>query len=112
MTDAAVALITAPPGTAEALARGLVEARLAACVQLDSPITSFYRWEGRLEVDQEVRLVVKTRLSLQPKLLEFLQAHHPYKVPQLVLLPAGGSPAYLEWWSRELGEAEEQTARL
>lgn len=98
----AVALITCPPDLGLPLARLMVEARLAACVQVEGPLTSVYPWEGSVQEDQEVRLVAKTSLENLPALREFLRLHHPYQVPQLVMLPAQGSEDYLGWWKENL----------
>ena len=92
-------LITAPDAAvAEALARGLVEARLAACVNVLPGVVSYYRWEGRLEQDQELLLIAKTRESRLPALMEWVRVHHPAKVPEIIALPviAGDAP-YLAW---------------
>jgi len=82
---------------AEALAQGLVEAQLAACVQV-LPVKSFYVWQGESRRDAEYLLLVKTRVALAPALETFIRAHHPYDVPELLQLPVNaGSAAYLQW---------------
>ena len=84
--------------TARELAQGLVKARLAACVQISSPITSVYVWQGKQEETQEWRLTVKFPSSNALALEEWLKAHHPYKVPQWVALQAQlVSLDYLQW---------------
>jgi periplasmic divalent cation tolerance protein len=94
-----VALATAPDAEAAArIARALVEERLAACANLVPGVRSIYRWQGQLEDDSEVLLVLKTRADRVPALVERLRALHPYEVPELVVLPVeGGSTPYLEW---------------
>ena len=94
-----VGFITAPDAeTGIRIARALVEERLAACVNLVPGIRSIYRWEGAVEEDAEVLLVVKTRADRAGDLASRVAELHPYDLPELVLLPAvGGSPAYLDW---------------
>jgi periplasmic divalent cation tolerance protein len=106
-TDLAVVLITAGErAEAERVARALLEARLAACVNLVPGMTSLYWWEGKIEQAEEVLLVVKTRLALMPRLLEAVRAAHSYEVFEAVALPIqDGSPEYLRWLRAETGAA-------
>ena len=94
-----VVLVTAPdPECGERLARALVEERLAACVNLVPGIRSFYRWEGRVQDDPEVLLVVKTQAGRAEALAARVQELHPYELPEVLELPVvGGSAAYLDW---------------
>lgn len=79
------------------LARRIVQAGLAACVQLQ-PIRSVYVWQGQAHDEAEWRLDIKTRMALYPALEAFLREHHPYETPEIVALPViAGSAAYLEW---------------
>lgn len=88
---------------AEALAAKIVRQKLAACVQM-SPVTSVYTWKGKTETDAEVRLVMKTRTELYPKLEAFITAHHDYEVPQIVQVPVtDGLDAYLGWIRENTG---------
>ena len=92
--------LTTTVGNAEdanQLARALVEARLAACVQVEEGLRSHYRWEGRVCDEPEVRLTAKTLVRLRPALEAFLAEHHPYEVPQLLWHPDDASAAYAEW---------------
>jgi periplasmic divalent cation tolerance protein len=98
-----VVLTTLPDAEAGArLARRLVEERLAACVNLIPGVRSFYRWQGRLEDAGEVLLLVKTRADRCQALAARIQALHPYELPEVLELAAGGgSAAYLDWVGRE-----------
>ncbi len=69
---------------AVSLARELVLARLAACVQIDGPIESFYHWQGKLESSIEWRCIAKTFHSVLPRLEAHLRQAHPYQTPEIV----------------------------
>ena len=90
---------------AEALARAVLDARLAACVQVEEGLTSFYCWEGRACEDAEIRLTLKTSAECLPALQALFAARHPYALPQFVATPAQASPAYAEWVRGELRPA-------
>jgi periplasmic divalent cation tolerance protein len=98
-SEVRVGFITAPDlETGGRIASALVEERLAACVNLVSGIRSIYRWEGRIEEDAEVLLVVKTRADRAGALVDRVGELHPYDLPEVLLLPAvGGSLPYLDW---------------
>jgi periplasmic divalent cation tolerance protein len=86
---------------AESLAKGIVEARLGACVQI-VPIRSVYRWDGEVRVDAEWQCVVKTSAVRVDDLVTHIKAHHTYDVPEVVVTPVvGGNDAYLAWVSEE-----------
>jgi periplasmic divalent cation tolerance protein len=86
---------------AEALARGIVEARLGACVQI-VPIRSVYRWDGEVRVDAEWQCVVKTSAIRADELVAHIKAHHTYDVPEVIVTPVtGGNDDYLAWVSEE-----------
>lgn len=96
--DVLVVLITCPPDRAAALASLLVEARLAACVNLVANVQSVYRWKGSVQRDGETLLVVKTAIDRFETLKEFVLKHHPYEVPEVIALPVErGHASYLEW---------------
>lgn len=92
-------LVTVPnKKLAQKLALGLVEAKLAACVNIVPAVESVYWWEGKIERAQELLLVAKTRSSLVPEVATYVRQHHTYAVPEVVALPvAGGSAQYLDW---------------
>ncbi|QDS92588.1 Divalent-cation tolerance protein CutA [Roseimaritima multifibrata] len=82
----------------ERLARSLVGARLAACVQLDPGLTSVFRWEGQVQTEPEIRLTMKTSGTRLEELCEAIETQHPYDVPQVLAVAiAYASPAYAEW---------------
>ena len=70
---------------AEALARALVEQRLAACVQIDGPIKSVYRWNGKVEVEREWRCTIKTKKEHLLELQNAIKSLHDYEVPQMLM---------------------------
>lgn len=87
--------------TAAALARGVVDAGLGACVQV-FPIRSFYRWDGAVRDDPEWRLEIKTAQSRLEALVEHVTTRHPYDVPEIIATPVtGGNTAYLDWVDEE-----------
>jgi periplasmic divalent cation tolerance protein len=102
---AAIVLTTLGAGAdAAALARALVDERLAACVNVIGPVTSIYRWNGTVEQDTEQQLVIKTTVAALPALEARLKQLHPYELPEfLVLQPSGGSEAYLAWVNDSVG---------
>jgi periplasmic divalent cation tolerance protein len=89
---------TAAIEDARKIARGLVEAKLAACVQIVEPITSIYRWQGAVEEEREILLLIKSTQDRIPNIANLLSQLHSYEVPELVATPiVGGSAAYLSW---------------
>ena len=99
MSELIVIICTVPEeATAENLGRGLVEARLAGCVNAIPGAKSFYRWKGKIESDSAVQLLIKTQPDRFDEIVRWLEEHHPYEVPELVALPADKvSDAYLQW---------------
>lgn len=91
---------------AQALGRALVEARLAACVNIIDGMRSLYWWQGAAEEASEVVLIAKTRSALVPALTERVKALHDYDCPCVVALPVtGGNPEFLAWIDAETAEA-------
>ncbi|MEU6844322.1 divalent-cation tolerance protein CutA [Streptomyces sp. NPDC046716] len=91
------------PARAEALARGAVESRLAACAQVSAPVTSVYRWEGAVETAREWQVLLKTTVARYADLESWLKRHHGYAVPEIVALPVvRGSAEYLGWVADEV----------
>ncbi|MFC7340933.1 divalent-cation tolerance protein CutA [Saccharopolyspora griseoalba] len=93
--------------SAAELARGIVEARLGACVQVVA-IRSFYVWEGAAQDDPEWQLQIKTSAGRSEALIAHIRAHHDYDVPEVIVTPiVGGNPDYLSWVDAETGPASE-----
>src|SRR5690606_24030327 len=100
VSDASAIILLTTIGAAadvEPLARALVEERLAACVNVLPPMQSFFRWEGTVQRDDERQLVIKTSPAQLEALQVRLRALHPYELPELLVLSAGGSEEYLAW---------------
>lgn len=98
--QAIVVLVTAPnQEIGHRIGRILVERQLAACTNVLSPINSIFTWEGNIDEEQEVLLIIKTRGSIfQDKLLPAILELHPYQIPEVLALPVMmGNPAYLDW---------------
>jgi periplasmic divalent cation tolerance protein len=102
-TNVRVVLTTAPNAEVGALiARALVEERLAACVNVIPGVRSIYRWEGEVQDDPEIVLIIKTRADRCEALAARIKDLHPYDVPEVLVLPAvGGSARYLAWIETE-----------
>ncbi len=112
MTDKVVVLVTCGSNEeAERIARALVEARLAACVNILGPVRSIYRWEGKLNDDQEVLLLIKTSRSLFDPVRHAVEKAHSYEVPEVICLPIiDGAPNYLDWLADSVGESPQPAA--
>lgn len=88
--------------SAERLARELVAARLAACVSIQAPCRSIYRWQGAVETATEVPLICKTSTARVTELVARVKDLHPYELPEIVTVRvADGLPAYLDWVAAE-----------
>jgi len=98
MIECILVLTTMPTDErADALARTLVEERLAACVNVLPPMISTYRWQGGIQVESERQVVIKTTRRSLATLASRIEALHPYDVPELVVLDATASDAYGAW---------------
>ena len=104
---ALVVLCTVPSAeVAERLARGLLDERLVACVNVLPGLTSYYRWEGAIHADSELLLVIKSTRERFESLREWLAREHPYDVPEiLALAPEAVHAPYLAWLAVETGAA-------
>jgi periplasmic divalent cation tolerance protein len=102
-TNVRAVLTTAPNAEVGGLiARALVEERFAACVNVIPGVRSIYRWEGEVQDDPEVVLIIKTRADRCEALAARIKDLHPYDLPEVLVLPAvGGSTPYLAWIETE-----------
>ncbi len=109
-SDRQVLSVTTTVGSladARTLARAILERRLAACVQVEEGLTSFYRWAGQDCEDAEARLTIKTLPACEPALLALFAQAHPYEVPQFLSATLRASQAYYEWVRGEVTLPEE-----
>jgi len=100
LTDKFVVLVTcSTPAEAQRIARAVVDARLAACVNiLPGAVQSIYRWKGKVESARERLLLIKTSRKRLVKLRSAVESLHSYDVPEFIAIPiAAGSPGYLSW---------------
>jgi len=100
LTDKFVVLVTCPTAAeAQRIARAVVDARLAACVNiLPGAVQSIYRWKGKVETARERLLLIKTSRKRLEKLQAAVERLHSYEVPEFIALPiATGSPKYIAW---------------
>lgn len=95
----AVFVTTPDENNAKKLAHGLVERQLAACVNIIPRITSVYSWEGKINEDSEVLMMIKTKTERIDDLTKFVKENHPYSVPEVISLPIDelGNKDYLDW---------------
>ena len=100
MAEAAILVLTHMPDREQALAlaKSLVAARLAACVNVGAAVESMYHWQGEIETSQEVPLTIKTRAALLRPLETAILAQHPYELPEIIVVPIiDGLDRYLHW---------------
>jgi len=80
------------------MAEDIVDAGLAACINIVPGLTSIYRWQGKRQQGSEELLLIKTTLESYPALQQFIVDSHPYELPELIAVPINtGLPAYLDW---------------
>jgi periplasmic divalent cation tolerance protein len=105
-----VVFITAPgEDEAAGIAKTLVEEKLAACVNIIRNVRSIYRWQGKIQDDAEVLLIVKTQNSRFRALCERVKELHSYEVPEVISLPiTQGSQDYLKWLIESTGEQKSE----
>ncbi len=97
-TDIAIALVTCPPERAGALATALVEARVAACVNIVPVVRSLYRWQDQVHDDAEALLLIKHPRDGFAALKAAVLAHHPYELPEVIAVGVDEAhQPYLDW---------------
>jgi periplasmic divalent cation tolerance protein len=104
LRDAAILVLTNTPdhAVAAALARALLDDRLAACVNIGAPVESIYHWRGRIETGQEVPVAIKTRSALYSYVEGAIRKIHPYDTPEIIAIPiVDGDAQYLDWIAAE-----------
>jgi len=109
MTDCVQVMTTVEdPDQARAVADVLLAGKLAACVQVVGPMTSYFHWQGKNETATEFLCLIKTRRSLYAQVEAAIRKVHPYEVPEILAVPvvAGGAD-YLAWLA---GEVREESA--
>ena len=105
MEHVRIAIVTIPRDEATGLAKGLVEARLAACVNMVPKIESVFWWEGKIQHDEESLLIIKTTQLKVEAMISYVQEHHPYDIPEIITLSlAEGLPDYLNWVIDEMAK--------
>lgn len=82
---------------ASTLATGLVEVRLAACVQVSGTGLSVYRWQDKVEHEQEYYLNIKTRPEMCEAVVGWLSDHHPYETPEIFWSVCDANDEYADW---------------
>ena len=97
---------------AQALARAILQRRLAACVQVEEGLTSFYRWQGKDCEDAEARLTIKTLPGCEAALLALFAERHPYEVPQFLAVTLRAGEAYYAWARGEVAAPEDPRESL
>lgn len=94
-----VVLVTASSKKeADKIAQGLLEEKLAACVNIVEGLESRFWWQGKIDSAKELLLIIKTRKTLFNKLAKKVRSLHSYTVPEIIAIPIiSGSKAYLDW---------------
>jgi len=92
---------------ADAIASALIEQRLAACVQIGGPLTSVYRWQGKVETAQEWSCAAKTTAERFEQVAAAIRQLHSYEEPEIIATPiVAGSPGYLQWIEVQVRSAD------
>jgi periplasmic divalent cation tolerance protein len=104
MTPRFVLVTAASVEEARRIADALLQARLAVCMNIVPNVESHYWWQGKLEQESEVLLLVKTSAEQFETVADVVRANHSYECPEVVALePREMVPAYRAWWEKELG---------
>lgn len=110
MTEQVIVALSSCPDetTARRISAALVGERLATCVNRVTGMASTYFWDGRLQDEAEILLIIKTTAARLAELEARLTVLHPYELPELIVLPvAGGNERYLQWVRDGVGEKTE-----
>ena len=100
--DMRLVLVTHPNREhAERITRGVIDAKLAACV-LVADVKSFYNWEGKLNEDDEIVTLLKTSTEKIADLEKYIEANHDYDVPAIISFQANANQAYPNWLNDQL----------
>jgi periplasmic divalent cation tolerance protein len=110
MTDKIAVLCTcASAEEARRIAAALIDARLAACVNLLPPIRSVYHWKGVVEEGDEILMIIKSTRPLFQRLRDEIARLHSYETPEIIAIPVvDGAAPYLAWMDRELSSRESE----
>jgi len=104
MNEIVVFITASNEGEAAIISRALVEARLAGCVNIINNIRSIYSWQGKIEDEKEVLMILKTQKFLFDSLVKKVKELHSYTVPEIIALPiVDGSAEYLKWLGEVTG---------
>ena len=98
----AIFVTTATAEEAQRISSTLLDRRKVTCVNIVPGVSSFFRWQGKLDSTQESLLIIKTKASLLNEVVRLVKEVHSYAVPEVIALPiVGGNPDYLDWIGRE-----------
>ena len=100
-----IQIITTTDSDIEAfeIGKALIEARLAACVNIQGPIKSIYRWDGKLDKTMEWQCIIKTDASLFSEVEKFILSKHSYEIPEIIAVPIlDANQSYQDWVEEEL----------
>lgn len=102
--SASIAYVTAPSAdVAKTLAHGLLEQHLAACINIVPGITSIYRWDGAVQEDTEVLMMIKTETQRVDAISKYVRDHHPYDVAEVISVPIeNGNAPYMEFLAKAM----------
>ena len=97
--------VTVPDmATARLLAGGAIGEKLAACANVLPQMTAIYEWDGEVEEESELIVILKTAKSIAPALAKWIEDNHPYEVPCILEVPLGrGNSGYVEWLQKQMG---------
>ncbi|GMR06525.1 MAG: divalent-cation tolerance protein CutA [Gammaproteobacteria bacterium] len=91
-------LVTCPEDQSEGIARALLESKLAACINVIPHVKSFYRWQGKVQQDNESLMLIKCPSDNYRALEDSILEMHPYELPEIITVSiVGGLPGYLNW---------------